>query len=121
MNQKYTNNSRCEQGRGEDPPTCKMGKFFQIPLAITMSNSYIHFPIKWSFGRNSQTKTFTFYNNKNEKVCLRVSSEAPFYWKLLKIGTRSAKDIRNDVPIFQDWGSAPASPTRSFTPYRGKW
>ena len=23
-------------GAGEDPPTCKMGTFFQIPLALTM-------------------------------------------------------------------------------------
>ena len=26
-------------GTGEDPPTCKMGTLFQIPLALTMSKS----------------------------------------------------------------------------------
>ena len=28
----------------------------------------------------------TFYYNKTGNFCLRVSSEAPFYWKMLKIG-----------------------------------
>ena len=38
---------------------------------------------------------------KRDNFCLRVSPEAPFYWKLFKIGIRSAKDIRKDVLIFQ--------------------
>ena len=32
---------------------------------------------------------------------LRVCHEAPFYWKLLKIGIHNAKDIRKDGPFFQ--------------------
>ena len=51
---------------------------------------------------------FYFYYNKSGNFCLRVFSEAPFYWKLLKIGIQSAKDIRKYVPTFQVKGFAPA-------------
>ena len=43
MKKNYPNNRRCGRGRlGEDQPTCKMGTFFQIPLALTMpiSNNF---------------------------------------------------------------------------------
>ena len=42
--------------------------------------------------------------------CLRVPPEAPFYWKLFKIGMPSVKYMRKDVLIFQVWESAPAAP-----------
>ena len=45
---------------------------------------------KWSFRRNSQTKIFTFIVVKSGNLCLKVSPEGPFYWKLLKIGIHSA-------------------------------
>ena len=42
---------------------------------------------------------------------LRVCHEAPFYWKLLKIGSVSVRDIRKSVPNLQVGGSAPVPPT----------
>ena len=44
-------------------------------------------------------------------------SEAPFYWKLMKIGMDSAKDICENVPFFQVSGSTPASPTPLYLEY----
>ena len=46
-------------------------------------------------------------------VRLRLYPEAPFYWKFLKIGMRSTKDIRKDVTISEFWGFAPAPPIPS--------
>ena len=46
-------------------------------------------------------KNFHFYCSKRDYFCLRVSPKAPFYWKLFKIGMRSAKEIRKDVLIFK--------------------
>ena len=46
-------------------------------------------------------KCFQFYNNKSGNFCLTVPPEASFYCKLLRIGIRSAKDMRKDVSIFQ--------------------
>ena len=40
-------------------------------------------------------------------MSLALHMLAPFYWKLLKIGIRSAKDHGNYTPIFQIHGSAP--------------
>ena len=34
-------------------------------------------------------------------LCLRIPPEAPFYWKLLRIGIQSAKDMRKDGLNFQ--------------------
>ena len=48
--------------------------------------------------------------SKKGQFCLRVCPKVPFYWKLFKIGIRSAKDIRKDEHIFQIWGSALATP-----------
>ena len=42
---------------------------------------------------------------------LKVSPEAPFYWKLLIIGKVSAKGIRKNVPGLQVGGHTPAPPT----------
>ena len=61
----------------------------------------LRLPILNNFGTNSQTKIATFYYNKSDNFCLRVPPEAPFNWKLFKIGMASAKDIRKDVLIFQ--------------------
>ena len=74
-------------------------------------SNFEQFPIKWSFWRNYQTKLNTCIVVKLDSFCLRGCPEAPFYWKLFKIGIRSAEDIRKDVPIFQVYGSAPALPT----------
>ena len=41
----------------------------------------------------------------------QVPPESPFYWKLLKIGIRSAKNIRENDLIFQVLGFIPAPPT----------
>ena len=62
-------------------------------------------------GEELSNKNSTFIAVKRDYFGLRVSPEAPFYWKLFKIGIRSAKDIRKDVLIFQVKGSAPAPPT----------
>ena len=51
--------------------------------------------------KHQQTRFLTFILVKSGNFCLRVSPEALFYWKLLKIGIRNAKDIRKDVLIFQ--------------------
>ena len=48
---------------------------------------------------------------KMGNLCLRIPPEAPFYWKLLRNGIQSAKDIRKCGLIFQHWVSKSASPT----------
>ena len=78
-----------------------------------MYANFQQFPMNWCFRRNSQTKISTFYFNKSENFCLKVSPVAPFYWKLLKIGIHSAKDIRKDAHVLQVRGSAPAPPSKS--------
>ena len=65
---------------------------------------------KWGFWMNIRTKISTFIVVKSGNFCMKVSPEAPFYWNLLKIGIRSAKDIIKDDHIFQVWGSALATP-----------
>ena len=40
-----------------------------------------------------------------------VSPEAPFNWKLLLIGTVSAKGIWKNIPILQEGRSSPVPPT----------
>ena len=44
---------------------------------------------------------------KSGNFCLRISPEAPFYWKLAYIVPR----LRKSVPVLQVWGSAPTPPT----------
>ena len=104
---KTTLNTGSVGGAVVDPQTWKMRSSFLMSLIGTLYTNLQHFPIKWSFRRNSQTKISTFIVVKIGKFCLRVPPEAPFYWKLLKIGIRSAKDISKDVSILQEWGSVP--------------
>ena len=47
----------------------------------------------------------------NGNLCLGIPPEDLFYWKLLRIGIRSANDIRKDGLIFQVWWSAPVPAT----------
>ena len=82
---------------GVGPQTWKMGSSFLMSQALCMS-IFNNFQWKRSFERNSQTKISTFIVVKSGNFCLRVSPEAPFYWKLPRT-------------IFQVWGSAPAPPT----------
>ena len=81
-------------GRGEPAKLEKWGYLFTCPWHFACK-----FPIRWSGGKNSQTKIVTFF------------TEAPFHWKLLKIDIWSTKSIRKDVLIFQVWGSSPAPHT----------
>ena len=62
--------------------------------------NYQKFPIKWSLGRNSQILGITLKMTES----LRVSPQAPFYWKLLIIGIVIVKNIRKKVP-------APSTPS----------
>ena len=71
----------------------KNGDIFSYALGILYAN-FQQFPIKCRFGRNSQTKISTFNVVKNGNFCLGVSPEGLFYWKLLKIGIQSDKDIK---------------------------
>ena len=82
------------------PSNLKNVDRFSYVLGTSYAN-FQQFPLIWSFGRNSQTKISTFIVVKSGNFCLRVSPEDSFYWKLLKIGIRSGKDITKDVPIFQ--------------------
>ena len=65
----------------------------------------------FGYGWKSQTKIFTFIVVKSGNFYFRVSTEATFYWILLKIGINSAKDIRKNIPVFQAWEFVPAQPT----------
>ena len=42
---------------------------------------------------------------------LRRGHLRPFDWKLFKLGSVSVRDIRKNIPIFQEGGSNPAPPT----------
>ena len=60
----------------------------------------------------------------NKKI-VKVCPEATFYWKLLKIGSVSAKGIGKNLPNFQLGWPAPSPPTLpvirlvlSYAPYR---
>ena len=86
-----------------------MGTSLLMSLALrSLYANFEQFPI--SFRRNSQIKIATFYYNKSGNFCWRVPPEAPFYRKLLKIGIRSAKDIKI-CPHFSSLRVCPALPT----------
>ena len=68
------------------------------------------------------------FNNFQQNFCLRVppDPEAPFYWKLFKIGMPSAKDIKKMYSFFKFEGAHPcpahtACIQGSFIAYRAKW
>ena len=92
------------------PSNLKNEAIFSYVLGTLYAN-FQQFPIKWSYGRNCQTKISTFIVVKSGNLCLRIPPEAPFYWKFLRIGIQRAKDMRKDGLIFQVWGSALATPT----------
>ena len=60
-----------------------------------------------------------FENHKQNKRKKKPHDfpEAPLFWKLMKIGMDSAKDICENVPFFQVSGSTPASPTPLYLEY----
>ena len=63
--------------------------------------TFQQFPMKWSFGRNSQIKIAPFYYKKSGNFCLSVPPEAPFYLKLLKMDIDCAMVSRQNVLVFQ--------------------
>ena len=63
--------------------------------------------------QNGEEWIFVYFTKIDFFCCnqsFRDCPEAPFNWKLFKIGIRSAKDIREDVPTFLVWGSASDPP-----------
>ena len=90
-------------GAGAGPPTCKMGTFFHIPLALTMPISN-NFQSRRASGETPKLWVLQFQS-------LGVSPEAPFNWKLLPIGIISVKGIWKNAPILQVVGPAPDPPT----------
>ena len=71
----------CGQGR-DGPSNLKNVDIFSYITGTFYAN--FQFLIKWSFKGGAL----------KQKLPIFTIIEAPFYWKLLKIGIRSAKDIR---------------------------
>ena len=71
-----------------------------------MHTNFQQFPIKWSYEWKLLNKIVSFYYQKKKRkkkkmeIFVRIAPlKAPFYFRLFKIGMRSARDIRKDVPI----------------------
>ena len=86
-------------GTGEDPNTCKLGTFFQIPLTLTM-------PI----GNNFQLNRASGETTKLWVIFIVVPKDWYFLPKLHLIGIVSVKGIWKNVPNLQVVGYSPVPP-----------